>query len=122
MPHLACLLDRLLRYIHRHVSRYAPLDVPCRRTQIQRNLVELFITMTLTRKISVRINTIPRPVTLFRILDWRLLATTETDHSLDIAGGKPAAIFRITGALPYIGNTLPGQIPHIALLFPVRAA
>jgi hypothetical protein len=47
IPHLACLLARLLRYIHRHVSRYAPLDVPCRRTQIQRNLVELFPTVTL---------------------------------------------------------------------------
>ena len=46
-PHLACLLDPLLRYIHRHVSRYAPLDVPCRRTQIRRNLVELFLTVTL---------------------------------------------------------------------------
>jgi hypothetical protein len=41
------LLARLLRYIHRHVSRYAPLDVPCRRTQIRRNLVELFLTVTL---------------------------------------------------------------------------
>ena len=47
IPHLACLLARLLRYIHRRVSRYAPLDVPCRRTQIQRNLVELFLTVTL---------------------------------------------------------------------------
>ena len=46
-PHLACLLARLLRYIHRHVSRYAPLDVPCRRTQSRRNLVELFLTVTL---------------------------------------------------------------------------
>ncbi len=50
IPHLACLLTRLLRYIHRHVSRYAPLDVPCRRTQIRRNLVELFLTVTLTLK------------------------------------------------------------------------
>ncbi|MEX1355017.1 MAG: hypothetical protein AB1Z28_10380, partial [Desulfobacterales bacterium] len=33
---------------HRHVSRYAPLDVPCRRTIIRRNLVELFLTVTLT--------------------------------------------------------------------------
>ena len=48
IPHLACLLARLLRYIHRHVSRYAPLDVPCRRTQIRRNLVELFLAVTLT--------------------------------------------------------------------------
>jgi hypothetical protein len=47
IPHLAYLLARLLRYIHRHVSRYAPLDVPCRRTQIRRNLVELFLTVTL---------------------------------------------------------------------------
>jgi len=42
------ILARLLRYIHRHVSRYAPVDVPCMRTQIRRNLVELFLTVTLT--------------------------------------------------------------------------
>ena len=48
MPHLACLLARLLLYIHRHVSRYVPLDVPCRRTQIRRNLVELFLTVILS--------------------------------------------------------------------------
>ena len=29
IPHLACLFARLLRYIHRHISRYAPADVPC---------------------------------------------------------------------------------------------
>ena len=52
IPHLACLLARLLRYIQRHVSRYAPLDVPCRRTQIRRNLVELFFTVTLIQKES----------------------------------------------------------------------
>jgi len=39
ITHLACLLARLLRYIHRHISRYAPADMPCRRTKIQRNLV-----------------------------------------------------------------------------------
>jgi hypothetical protein len=50
IPHLACLLARLLRYIHRHVSRYAPLDVLCRRTQIRRNLVELFLTVTLINR------------------------------------------------------------------------
>ena len=48
IPHIACLLARLLRYSHRHVSRYASLAVPCRRTQIRRNLVELFLTVTLT--------------------------------------------------------------------------
>jgi hypothetical protein len=47
IPHLACFLARPLRYIHRHVSRYAPLDVPCRQTQIRRNLVESFLTVTL---------------------------------------------------------------------------
>ena len=47
IPHLACLLARLLRYIQRHVSRYAPLNVPCRRTQIRRNLVDLFLTVIL---------------------------------------------------------------------------
>ena len=52
IPHLACLLARLLRYIQRHVSGYAPLDVPCRRTQIRRNLVELFFTVTLIQKES----------------------------------------------------------------------
>jgi hypothetical protein len=50
IPHLACLLVRLLRYIHRHVPRYAPLGVPCRRTQIRRNLVELYFTVTLSLK------------------------------------------------------------------------
>ena len=40
-------MARLLRYIHRHVSRYALLDVPCWWTQIQRNLVELFLIVTL---------------------------------------------------------------------------
>jgi len=40
-------LVRLLRYSHRHVSRYAPLAVPCRRTQFRRNLVELLLTVTL---------------------------------------------------------------------------
>jgi len=44
-------LVRLLRYIHRHVSRYVPLDVPCRRTQIRRNLVELFLTVALNQSI-----------------------------------------------------------------------
>ena len=38
---------RLLRYIHQHVSRYAPVDVPCRQTIIRRNRVELFLTVTL---------------------------------------------------------------------------
>jgi len=52
IPHLACLLARLLRYIHRHGSRYAPQDVPCRRTQIRRNLVELFLTVTLNCTVS----------------------------------------------------------------------
>jgi hypothetical protein len=46
-PHFACLMARLLRYIHRHVSRYALLDVPCWRTQIRRNFVELFLIVTL---------------------------------------------------------------------------
>jgi hypothetical protein len=41
IPHLSCLLVRLLRYILRHISRYAPEDVPCRRTKIRRNFVEL---------------------------------------------------------------------------------
>ena len=49
IPHPACLLARLLGYIHRHVFRYVPLDVPCRRAQIRRNLVELFLTATLIR-------------------------------------------------------------------------
>jgi hypothetical protein len=47
IPHLGCLLTRLLCYIQRYVSQYMPLDVPCRRTQIRRNLVELFLTVTL---------------------------------------------------------------------------
>jgi len=47
IPHLACPLARLLRCIHRHVSRYASLYVPFRRTQIRRNPVELFLTVTL---------------------------------------------------------------------------
>jgi hypothetical protein len=54
IPHLACLLVRLLRYIQRHLSRYAPLDVPCRRAQIRRNLVELFLTVNLTSPFVVR--------------------------------------------------------------------
>ncbi|MGD8954260.1 MAG: hypothetical protein PVI72_11110, partial [Desulfobacterales bacterium] len=37
----------LVRYIHRHASRYAPLDVPFRRTQIRHNLVESFLILTL---------------------------------------------------------------------------
>jgi hypothetical protein len=48
IPHLVCLLVRLLRYIHRHVSRYAPLDVPYRRAQIRLDIVELFVAVTLT--------------------------------------------------------------------------
>ena len=39
ITHLACFLARLPRYIHQHISRYAPVDVPCRRTKILRNLV-----------------------------------------------------------------------------------
>jgi hypothetical protein len=44
---LACLMVRLLRYIHPHVSRYAQVDVPFRQTIIQRIRVELFLTVTL---------------------------------------------------------------------------
>jgi hypothetical protein len=40
------LLARPLHYIHRHVSRYVSLDVPCGRNQIRRNIVELFLTVT----------------------------------------------------------------------------
>jgi len=39
ITHLACFLARLPHYIHQHISRYAPADVPCRRTKILRNLV-----------------------------------------------------------------------------------
>ena len=39
ITHLDCFLARLPRYIHQHISRYAPVDVPCRRTKILRNLV-----------------------------------------------------------------------------------
>ena len=49
-PSLACLMARLLRHIHPHVSRYAQVDVPCRQTIIRRNRVELFLTVTLCRK------------------------------------------------------------------------
>jgi hypothetical protein len=41
---LFCLLARVLRYITRHISNYAPENVPCRQTNIQRNLVEFFST------------------------------------------------------------------------------
>ena len=47
IPPLACLMARLRRYIHLHVSRYAQVDVPCRQTIIRRNRVELFLTVTL---------------------------------------------------------------------------
>jgi hypothetical protein len=47
IPPLACLMARLLRYIHPHVSRYAQVDVPCRQTIIRRNRVKLFLTVTL---------------------------------------------------------------------------
>jgi hypothetical protein len=49
MPSLDCLMVRLLRYIHPHVSRYAQADVPCRQTAIRRNRVKLFRTVILTR-------------------------------------------------------------------------
>jgi hypothetical protein len=49
IPPLACLMARLLRYIHPHVSRYALVDVPCRQTTIRRNRVELFLTVTLSQ-------------------------------------------------------------------------
>ncbi|MGB5619245.1 MAG: hypothetical protein WBM78_20575, partial [Desulfobacterales bacterium] len=39
---------RHLRSIRRHISRYAPVDAPWRRTHIRRHIVELFISMTLT--------------------------------------------------------------------------
>jgi hypothetical protein len=29
IPHLTCLLDRLMSNSRRHISRYAPLDLPC---------------------------------------------------------------------------------------------
>jgi len=51
IPPLACLMARLLRYIHPHVSRYAQVDVPCRQTIIRRNRVELFLTVTLNRTV-----------------------------------------------------------------------
>ena len=38
---------RHLRSIRRHISRYAPADVPCWRTHSRRHIVELFISMTL---------------------------------------------------------------------------
>ena len=49
IPPLACLMARLLRYIHPHVSRYALVDVPCRQTIIRRNRVELFLSVTLSQ-------------------------------------------------------------------------
>ena len=54
IPPLACLMARLLRYIHPHVSRYAQVDVPCRQTIIRRNRVELFLTVTPKRRIVMR--------------------------------------------------------------------
>jgi len=69
-------LVRFLRYIHRHVSRYAPADVPCGRTQIRRNLVELCLTVTLNPKILLVDYPPRRPVALFRKVDWCLFATT----------------------------------------------
>jgi hypothetical protein len=43
-------MARLLRYIHPHISRYAPVDAPWRRTHIRRHIVELFVSMTLMKK------------------------------------------------------------------------
>jgi hypothetical protein len=51
IPPLACLMARLLRYIHRHISRYAQVDVPCRQTIIRRNRVELFLAVTLKHEL-----------------------------------------------------------------------
>jgi hypothetical protein len=48
MTPLACFFARLPRDIHQHISRYAPADVPFRRTEILRNLVSLFLAETLT--------------------------------------------------------------------------
>jgi hypothetical protein len=45
----SCLWFRHLRSIHRHISRYASVDAPWRRTHIRRHIVELFISMTLKR-------------------------------------------------------------------------
>ena len=49
IPHLACLWLRHLRSIRRHISRYAPVYAPWRRTHIRRHIVELFVSMTLSR-------------------------------------------------------------------------
>ena len=53
IAHFACLLARLPRYIQRHISWYAPADVPCRQTKIRRNLVESFLAATLKPQILV---------------------------------------------------------------------
>jgi len=54
IPPLACLMARLLRYIHPHVSRYARVDMPCRQTIIRRNRLELFLSVTLMTTSSGR--------------------------------------------------------------------
>jgi len=43
-------MARHLRYIHPNVSRYAQVNVPCRQTIIRRNLVDLFLTVTLNNQ------------------------------------------------------------------------
>jgi len=52
-------MDRLLRCVHRNVSRYAPLDVNCRQIQIRRNLEELVLTVTLRHKTGPSIGDVP---------------------------------------------------------------
>jgi len=47
-------LARLLRDIHRRISRYAPADAPCSRTKIHRNPVDLFISDSLKSVISIK--------------------------------------------------------------------
>lgn len=51
-----------------------------------------------------------------------LLAAIGADHAIGVPGPEPAAIRRIALAVPDVCNSLPGQVPHHALLFPVRAA
>jgi len=50
IAHFDCLLVRLPRYIHRHISWYASADVSCRRTEIRRNSAPLFFGAILIRK------------------------------------------------------------------------
>ena len=128
------LLSCLSRYIHRHVFRYAPLDVPRRRAQIWRNLVKLFLTMTLTDSLQEKymekyLHKLPLPLKLLAIIlviaCTTVFAQTRQEHVHQMAHSvmpfdvsQTIHIFKMTefGGVQRVIAKNPGAKDQIALI------